>query len=83
MGKYINKNSKGEILPIRNRAIALIADGARPCDPQIGAVCVVQNGAFDAVAWVYNQREVTDFTDPEDKRPKTWLWYDHAEQLAD
>ena len=82
MGKYINENSKGKALPATGKVGALIDDGAVICEPKVGAVCVCINGPFDAAAWCYNQREVDDFTDQSDRRPKVWLWYPHAETLA-
>ena len=39
-------------------------------------VCVVQNTFFDAAALCYSEREMLDFSDPMDFRPKTWLLMD-------
>lgn len=82
MGKYINTNSKGELLPAKGKLQALIADGATECEAKIGAVCVVSNGAFDAAAWLYNERELKEFTQQGDFRAKRFLEYEHAESLA-
>jgi len=82
MGKYININSKGELLPAKRKDSALMADGATICSPKVGAVCVCSNGAFDSAAYIYSERELQEFTQPGDFREKTWLDYSHAEKLA-
>ena len=43
-------------------------------------VCVVDNGPFEAVALVHDEREFTEFTLPQqqDPRPHTWLLLDKA-----
>lgn len=38
------------------------------------AVCLVQNPAFSAAAVAFDQRELDDFADPSDHRPKRWYW---------
>ncbi len=40
------------------------------------AVCAVQNGLFDAVGILYDDREFAAFTEPDDKRPKDLLLLD-------
>lgn len=83
MGRYINKNSKGEFLPVNGKAIALIADGAIVTKPvyQPNLVCVVENGAFDAAAYAYSKEEFEEFK-RFDGRKKTWLIVENADKLA-
>lgn len=90
MGLYINQNSKGEILPAKRKAQALIDDGAHIAPPEwrlvneIGAahlVCVVQDGFHDAARYISSEDEF-NFCNTEDGRQKTWLIYPHAKQLA-
>lgn len=38
-----------------------------------GLICVVENGLFDAAAVCYSDQEASEFNDPADPRPKTWL----------
>lgn len=47
-------------------------------------ICVVQNGPFDAAALIYDSRELADFSDPDDDRPRDWLFMDKelAHKLA-
>jgi len=85
MGKYINKNSKGEQLPQIGKARALIEDGAVEVNSEIfieNMVCVVENGWMYAAAYAIDEREWEYFKRP-DGRPKTWLWYPEASQLAE
>ena len=84
MGYYINENSKGESLPSRGKARALISDGAEVVDAKFQAnlVCVVENGPFDATGYCYNEKEFELFNDPRDHRPKIWLMHPQAEKLA-
>lgn len=83
MGKYLNTLPTGN-LPAKGKALELLKlDGVEIIDrpptdlaaipPKTALVCVVANGFFDAAAFIYDQRELTDFSDPYDKRPKTWL----------
>ena len=50
----------------------------------MGVICVVDNGAFEAAAFCYNEQEFNAFNDPSDNRPKTWLIMDRkkAEELS-
>lgn len=40
-------------------------------------ICVVDNGPFEAAAFVYNEDELAEFARP-DGRPKYWLIMDRA-----
>ena len=84
MGKYINNMKDGSSLPARGKANALIAAGAKVTNAvfQPNLVCVVENGPFDAAAFMYSQKEMEEFNDPNDFRPKTWLIVEDAEQLC-
>lgn len=85
MGYYINIDSKGNFLPARGKALALIADGAIEVERDKfveNLVCVVSNGPFDAAGYVFSESELAHFTDPRDTRYKVWLVYDHARELS-
>lgn len=87
MGRYINVDSKGNMLPTQRKAAALMQDGAIqiPSDNvefQPNLVCVVENSYFDAAAYAYSESEMNEFKRP-DGRHKTWLRYIHAERLAE
>lgn len=62
-----------------NKAVQLeMLYGAQPARPELPPegqtlICVVSNGLFDAAGIVYDQRELDDFSDPDDRRPKVWL----------
>jgi len=49
-----------------------------------GVVCVVSNIPFDAAGFAYSKRELDEFADPRDERPKQWLVMDRekAEKLS-
>jgi len=82
MGLYINKNSKGEILPNLGKVQALINDGAVITDERFkeNLVCVVEQGLFDAAAYMYSENEHEEFIYT--VRTRTWLVYDKAKELA-
>lgn len=89
MGKYINVNSKGEALPAMGKAKSLLNDGANIINPDNitkdnfpdTLVCVVENPFFDAAGYAFSYAEFEAFN-RQDGRPKTWLLYQHAPQLA-
>lgn len=87
MGKYINRTDEGDLLPVR-KAEQLLKAGARlllsaPQKWEEGLICVVQNGPFDAAAYVQDERDLQDFSDTsQDDRPRTWLSWDQASYLA-
>ena len=84
MGFYINQNSKGQPLPAKGKAHALLQDGAIIVAPEFqpNLVCVVRNPMFDAAGYCYDKDEFNAWTDPEDPRPKIWLVYEHAGLLS-
>lgn len=84
MGFYINRTKDGVgWLPAKDKADALINEGARmlsraPTEMMDNLVCVVENAAFHAAAYVSDAQELRDFTDPADPRRKTWLIVENA-----
>jgi len=88
MGRYINHTADGTPLPARGKVRALIADGATLYGGSLKnanldtLICIVDNGPFEAAAWVHDAREVHDFADPQDHRLKVWMVYPHAKQVA-
>ena len=88
MGKYINATHTGITLPNKGKAIELVKAGAEmliepPKQWEDNIVCVVSNGFFDAAAYAYDQKEMDHFNDTsQDTRPRVWLKYAHAKDLA-
>lgn len=86
MGYYINKVN-GVMLPALGKAHALIdlAD-AQPIDEPKewveNLVCVVNNGLFEAAAYIPDTAELIDFTMPHDYRGKQWMIVPNAKELA-
>jgi hypothetical protein len=83
MGKYLNTLPTGN-LPAKGKSAELLKNEGVSVINQIptnlreipedkSLICVVDNGYFEAAAFIYDQRELNDFSDPYDKRPKTWL----------
>lgn len=84
MGYYINQNSKNQDLPAIGKVNALIQDGAKviiPNEFEENLVCVVDNGFFEAAAYMYNESEFEYFKS-ETSRPKKFLVYEYAKELA-
>lgn len=80
MGYYIETPSskhKVEYLCINHHALLIdshtAGDIARQPDGDIAAICVVDNGPFEAAAILVDYREFKAFDNPHDGRPKTWL----------
>jgi len=86
MGYYINSNSKGEVLSPNGKVNALVADGAvvqqTPKYIPQHSVCVIENGFFDAAAYLFNENEFNEFLHDNSGRRKTFLVYAHAQELA-
>lgn len=45
-------------------------------------VCLVKNQFFSAAGIAYNERELRDFSDPFDQRPKVWFWVEKSKLLG-
>ena len=90
MGKYLNQDLKGNDLG-RYKVEALLESGAKQITepdkfdqyPDMGIICVADNGPFEAAGYAYNQSELDAFKHP-DPRRKTWLMADRQtiEQYA-
>lgn len=85
MGYYINKDSKGNLLPQTGKAKALIADGAKVVDGKTfeeNMVCVVENPfSFDAALYAHKS-EYQYVKDNPDMRRKVWLVHPLAKELS-
>ena len=84
MGYYINQNSKNQDLPAIGKLNALIEDGAKviiPNEFEENLVCVIDNGFFEAAAYMYNKDEF-DYFKSDNSRPRKFLKYEHAKELA-
>jgi len=57
--ELINKTEAGDLIKSNSKDFAVI--------------CVIDNGNFEAAAYVFNQAEYEVFTDPDDTRLKKWL----------
>ena len=79
MGYYINTGhniGKAEWLIANEGALELsfVPASLSELPPEMeGLICVVNNGPFEAAAFVYSDRELESFTDPTDYRDKRWL----------
>lgn len=81
MGYYIKTGSslnKAEWLIINEGAMELnfVPESLKelPAGPELnGLVCVVNNGQFEAAAFVYDDYELRRFANPSDYRLKRWL----------
>ena len=84
MGYYINTDSSGRLLSRKDSAGALILDGAKLTDPSFkeNLICVVDNGMFEAAAFIFSEKEFHDFNDPADRRRKWWLVHPQAASLS-
>jgi len=89
MGKYINENSKGQLIgkTYYEKISALIDDGAIKIDtPKAfieNLVCVIHNGYFGAICYAYDEREMNCFIDGLGDRKFQWFIYKYAKQLAE
>jgi hypothetical protein len=87
MGKYINHTFNGP-LRSQHKADDLIKVGASllpdvPKEWEENLVCVVDNGAFEAAAYVQDERDLSDFSNyATDYRDRVWLKWDRAKEFA-
>jgi len=88
MGYYIEtgqvKNKAADICRDHDAAVVSAAAAAVALHQGLGVVCVINNGMFEAAAFIYNDAEFDAFNDDMDPRPRTWLTMDRdkAEQLS-
>lgn len=68
---YLRKEHGVTIITLQE-AIRIVQEN----DDNFAALCCVDNGAFQAVGLMFNMRELEDFTDPSDRRTKTYLKMD-------
>jgi len=88
MGRYINHTSDGA--PTGTSALeklqAILEDGGEiikePTEWKEGLVCIVDNGIFGAALWAYDEHELSYVLDNPDPRPKTWVLYPNAKDVA-
>ena len=89
MGKYINKNSKGEFIgsSFRSKIKSLLEEGAveisTPTEWKEGLVVVVDNFAFGAAAYAYSEDEMNYFITGMNGRPFQWLYLENAKNLEE
>lgn len=87
MGKYINHTPNGP-LKAQHKADDLIKVGAEllfetPKTFEDNLICVVDNGTFEAAAYVQDERDLSDFSDyTTDYRDRVWLKWDKAKEYA-
>jgi len=88
MGYYIQtdgaKGKASDICRDHDAAVVSAAAAAVALHQGLGVVCVVDNGPFEAAAFIFNDAEFDAFNEDMDPRPKTWLTMDRdkAEQLS-
>lgn len=88
MGKYINQTPDGKPLQRHHKAAELVKAGAQllfdtPKTWEEGLICVVDNGPFEAAAYVQDERDLREFSSIEDDfRPRVWLKWDRAKEFA-
>jgi hypothetical protein len=89
MGKYLEvpvNKGKAEFIKKEFDAISLesVAQAREAFNEGFGVICVVDNGPFEAAAWMFSMAELEAFGLPTDLRPKQWLAMDLelAEELT-
>jgi len=88
MGLYINENSKGKTIgnSFVSKVMALVTDGAlaieTPTKFYENLIIVVDNGAFAAIAYAYDENEMEHFISGINGRDFQWFVYPYAKQLA-
>lgn len=78
MGLYLEVDSKGVPLGAKTKVERLLADGAKEIVPvtyEKNLVCVVDNGPFQAAAFMYSRQEYREIRAElaHDSRPYVWL----------
>ena len=78
MGLYINPPDQSKEDWLANNAKSMHCTPPAKARQNLGdgetvVVCLVVNGGFTAAGVAFNDRELRDFADPNDQRPKVWL----------
>lgn len=87
MGKYIDENSKGEFIgtSFDSKVSSLLNDGgskiSKPDNWEEGLVCVVDNIAFAAAGYAYDEFEMNEFKSIDGRRTQ-WIKLLNAKELA-
>jgi hypothetical protein len=83
--KFISITSTGKVLPDLYVVQALLRDGAikikTPEEFQENLVCVIEDITHESVCYIQDPVDFNRVLD--DDRRKTWLIYEHAENLAE
>lgn len=89
MGFYINRTSTENIhgYSYQEKIDAIVFDGgvviSPPSEWSWNLVCVVNNGWMSAANYVFNENQMKVCLDTsDDNRPRTWLKYDNAMEMA-
>ncbi len=89
MGFYINRTSTENIhnYSYQEKIDAIIFDGGfiidLPTNWSWNLVCVVNNGFMSGAGYAFSKNEMKVFLDTsQDHRPRTWLKYDNAMEMA-
>lgn len=80
MGFYIevpeNRNKAEQLKKLYHAQMVLRPASVAEIPKDKILVCVVQNGPFDAIGIVFDQRELEDFSETRTGRPRTWMLLD-------
>ena len=84
MTRYINAIDGTPIGLLKASAINQSLDVLEVASPEMpggdyALICVVRNPLFEGAAIVEDQRDLRDFTDPYDIRPKRWFLTPYSE----
>ena len=96
MGIYISKNSHGKVLRDHDKVSDLHEDGAHlltleevkvlEYEPDV-LICIVDNGSFQAAAFIYDKKEFQTFYTYKEKyidgRPYYWMRHPKAKELSE
>lgn len=82
MGYYIetpeNQSKAKQLCELHSAETSPVPGSLAEIAEDKALICVISNGRFDAAALVYSDRELRDFQEPGDNRPRTWLLMDKA-----
>jgi hypothetical protein len=80
MGYYIQGPAKGKVAFLTSQYGAEELAGALVpfFVSSHGVICVVDNGSFEAAAYIHDLEEFMRFDQPHDPRPKVWLLMEKA-----